>query len=297
MPFHFECPHCGKQTYVDDRYGGQSGPCSGCGNTVTVPLLGRGAGTSSPTATGSGAVVIVVVALGLIGLLFCGGLGWFWARAVGPAIPGPTATVAAMTPCTSNLKALALAMHSYHDTYGTFPPAYVADDEGIPMHSWRVLLLPHLGRQDLYDQYDFDEPWDGPNNSALISMIPVEYRCPDDMLGGYDQTSYAMIVGPGMFSEGRTATRMGDIQDGASNTLMLVEAHGAGIAWTEPRDLDAATLSFRLNTNEAGQLQGHGDHVKAALCDGSVRDLPNWTTPEDVRAMATIAGGEAVAIP
>src|SRR5271163_108233 len=42
------------------------------------------------------------------------------------------------------IKQIAVALHNYHDTYGSFPPAYVADETGKPMHSWRVLILPFL---------------------------------------------------------------------------------------------------------------------------------------------------------
>jgi len=38
-----------------------------------------------------------------------------------------------------NLQRLVIAMHLYHQDYGCFPPAYVADENGTPMHSWRVL--------------------------------------------------------------------------------------------------------------------------------------------------------------
>jgi Protein of unknown function (DUF1559) len=37
-----------------------------------------------------------------------------------------------------------LTVANYHDTYGRFPPAYIADHDGRPMHSWRVLILPLL---------------------------------------------------------------------------------------------------------------------------------------------------------
>ncbi|HZT80971.1 MAG TPA: DUF1559 domain-containing protein, partial [Gemmataceae bacterium] len=46
---------------------------------------------------------------------------------------------------TNNLKQLALALHSYHDTYGSFPPAAVYGPDGKPLLSWRVLILPFLG--------------------------------------------------------------------------------------------------------------------------------------------------------
>jgi len=39
-----------------------------------------------------------------------------------------------------------LALFNYHDDYGSYPPAYIADESGRPMHSWRVLILPYLGR-------------------------------------------------------------------------------------------------------------------------------------------------------
>src|SRR5262249_21734482 len=65
---------------------------------------------------------------------------------------------------TNNLKQIALAMHSYHDTMGRFPPAIVRDKEGKPLYSWRVLLLPYLEQQNLYNQFKLDEPWDSEHN-------------------------------------------------------------------------------------------------------------------------------------
>lgn len=40
MPIEFTCPHCGRRTSVQDQYIGQTGPCAGCGRTVTVLLPG-----------------------------------------------------------------------------------------------------------------------------------------------------------------------------------------------------------------------------------------------------------------
>jgi Domain of unknown function (DUF4190) len=36
MAIPFTCPHCGRQTNVAEEYIGQSGPCGGCGQTVTI---------------------------------------------------------------------------------------------------------------------------------------------------------------------------------------------------------------------------------------------------------------------
>ncbi len=107
--------------------------------------------------------------------------------------------------CKNNLKYIGLALWSYHKDHGSFPPAFIADETGKPMHSWRVLLLPYVGHSRLYSEYRFDEPWDGPHNSQLqdqlegrsiLSRCPEVYRCPEDGKAGVGRTSYVAIVGP-----------------------------------------------------------------------------------------------------
>ena len=82
------------------------------------------------------------------------------------------------TQCVHHLKQLGLALQAYHDKYGSLPPAYFPDKDGKPKYSWRVLILPMLGEQALYDAYDFDEPWNGPNNRKLASKMPAVFACP-----------------------------------------------------------------------------------------------------------------------
>ena len=36
MPIQFQCPHCGLELTVEDRFAGQTGPCRGCGQPVTI---------------------------------------------------------------------------------------------------------------------------------------------------------------------------------------------------------------------------------------------------------------------
>jgi hypothetical protein len=67
--------------------------------------------------------------------------------------------------CRGHLATLALAMHMYNETYGCLPPAYIEDSDGRRMHSWRILVL-EFWDPALYQAYDFNEPWDGPNNRS-----------------------------------------------------------------------------------------------------------------------------------
>jgi len=74
MSILFNCPHCGKQTNVPDEFAGRSGPCAGCGKTITIA---PGAGfVPMPPARSSGApiaIVIGIVFLGVLVVLLCGG--------------------------------------------------------------------------------------------------------------------------------------------------------------------------------------------------------------------------------
>lgn len=80
--------------------------------------------------------------------------------------------------CQANLRAIGLALQAYHADHGCYPPAYMADASGRPLHSWRVLILPYLGEPELFRAYRFDEPWDGPNNARLATWMPELYQCP-----------------------------------------------------------------------------------------------------------------------
>jgi hypothetical protein len=78
MPIPFTCPACGRSTQVDDRFAGQSGPCSGCGQPVTVPLADGNAplmaapATAAPMApaparSGMSSMSVVAIVLAILG--------------------------------------------------------------------------------------------------------------------------------------------------------------------------------------------------------------------------------------
>lgn len=145
--------------------------------------------------------------------------------------------------CRNNLRKISLAIIQYEVAHGTLPPAYIVDENCKPMHSWRVLILPYLDQQALYDQYDFNLPWDSPHNSRLATEMPEVFKCP--LSSSTVHTSYAVVNGPGLVFDGIHTTRSDDIikGDGAGTTLLVVECHAANIPWMEPRDVDAASWS------------------------------------------------------
>jgi len=198
--------------------------------------------------------------------------------------------------CPNNLKQIGTALCVYHEEYGCFPPAYVTDDAGRPMHSWRVLILPYVGEQDLYDAYHFDEPWNGPNNSKL-GKIPVQtFQCPSDGQNGRTTTNYVAVVGPDTPWPGRASTNLDeDFADGPENTLLVVEVTNSGISWIEPRDLHVTQMPPRINS-KAGQgiSSGHPGGANVSFADGSIRFLPDGLSPKTLRAMLTRTGAEKI---
>jgi len=205
--------------------------------------------------------------------------------------------------CRNNLKQIAIALHNYHDAHGSFPPAYIADEDGRPMHSWRVLILPYLDQKALYEEYDFDEPWDGPDNSRLAAVEGYLFQCPEEQLGMIPVTSYVAVAGPNSMWPGGNPTSFGDCADDPDNTLLVVEVANSGINWMEPRDLDISEITPQVNPkNGRGISSLHAGSksprkpcgAHAAFVDGSVRFLPENTRPEQLRAMLIRSDGEPV---
>ena len=197
--------------------------------------------------------------------------------------------------CSCNLCGLKLAIHNYHETYGVLPPAYVADANGRPMHSWRVLILPFLEQATFYKQYDFSEPWDGPNNIKLLDHMPNYYACPSRSSGPTNLTSYTVISGQGTMFPGSKSAKFADVTDGLANTLMVVEVADVKIPWTAPVDLDIGTMSLRVNDPiRPGISSPHPGGANTAFGDGKYVFLREDIPEETLRALITVAGGEAV---
>ncbi len=198
--------------------------------------------------------------------------------------------------CVNNLKQIGIALYNYHGSHKVFPPAYIADAQGKPMHSWRVVLLPYFeddSTRQLAEQYNFDEPWNSPHNRALAGAMPAVYRCPSDE-SNTTQANYAAVVGPQTGWPGTHGINARDVADGTSNTIAVVEVANAGIHWMEPRDLTFEQAAQGINPRGATACisSNHTDGANVLLFDASVHYLQNDIPPDLLRALLTANGGE-----
>jgi len=151
------------------------------------------------------------------------------------------------------------------------------------MHSWRALILEFVDR-DLFQLYDFSEPWDGPNNRKLAYRMPRPYSCPSDPDAATDGfTSYVVVVGHGaVFSPGQSAS-MQEVSDPA-NTILLVETAGTNIPWLEPKDLSLDDAALSVNDWSRPTIASR-DSLGAGVCLVDGRKLRWEILPQNVREM------------
>jgi prepilin-type processing-associated H-X9-DG protein len=203
--------------------------------------------------------------------------------------------------CFSNELNIAQALIIYGAMHGHFPPAYIADKDGRPLYSWRVLILPFLDNIDksfyknFQNNFYFDEAWDSPHNRQMLDSMktPDVYTCP--ATGNKHETNYVMIVGPGMLSDGPHSVSQWDISDGSAYTLMIVETCDSGIHWAEPRDITLENVvKHHENPNIPGVQSRHGGGANVSFCDGHQYWLRDDVDPKVLKALATIAGGEEI---
>jgi prepilin-type N-terminal cleavage/methylation domain-containing protein len=254
------------------------------------------------------------------------------------------------TSCRNHLKQIGLALLNYADSHDRFPPSSTSQiDFGVwspnprqyHLHSWASLILPQLELATLHGRIDFGVSSLEPVNLAVASeRIPV-YRCPS--YDGHDfseapayvelsptmairnyATLGATTVGnlwkePDGVIYARSATRMADIVDGTSNTLLVVETRESDAAawidggtaavvahpYSEENAPSYAVPPCALNVTPYFEGNGQGIdsvygpsslHAGGALHlagDGSVRFVANEIAPTAYDALVTRNGGEA----
>jgi prepilin-type N-terminal cleavage/methylation domain-containing protein len=160
--------------------------------------------------------------------------------------------------CQNHLRQIALAMHNYHDTHGSFPYGVNAGWG----HSWSAHLLPYVEQTAVADKIPWSEQgwWRGtdPRSRALQQLVRTRialFRCPsqgDPLTSDINQmtqryvTNYLACAGGdathdnlgargmdqsnGMFRaalfkrQPQPPTRLCEVADGTAHTLMVSES-------------------------------------------------------------------------
>jgi len=193
------------------------------------------------------------------------------------------------TQCLNQIRQVALAMINYENENRHFLPAYIADENGKPMHSWRVLLLPYLNQDELYQRYSMDEPWDGPNKSKLHDEIAHLYRCPKSDSRAHGSV-YALITGEGTAFDGDKTINYQDLSDGYANTILMVEIFDPDFHWMKPQDIPIE--QFLEST--AQQTANHSGNRNIATFGGATYSISTDTPKQALRKLVEIADGEVV---
>ncbi|HEY1190812.1 MAG TPA: DUF1559 domain-containing protein [Gemmata sp.] len=171
----------------------------------------------------------------------------------------------------NNLKQLALSGHNFHSANAKLPQA----DGQL---SWRVHMLPYLEQDQLFKQFNLNQPWDSATNKPLASRPIQTFMSPSEPTPGPD-TRYRVFVGPDtMFRPGKKSMTLVDVTDGTSNTFYIVEA-GDTVPWPQPKEL---TYSRTAPVPALGHPHRNGFNV--AFMDGSVRFIKKGASESALRA-------------
>ena len=216
-----------------------------------------------------------------------------------------------------HLDQLVKALYAFKSRHNKLPTAVFKHPESGTLRSWRVEFLPHLGLEDLYQQYRLDEPWDSDANQRVLAQMPEAFRS-RGWTSGETKTSFMLPVGEGTLFDPTMQPPLVKLvgKDGLASTIMLLESPTISIPWTKPQDLalDLAVSpgplqSVGSGTNErqvpskyelladtAGlDLGGLSGQQFAAACPAGKAFFLNRVSEMTLRRLFCCADGERVA--
>lgn len=209
------------------------------------------------------------------------------------------------TQCKNNLKQLGLALHNYHDTFNTFPPAHIRTQADMPgtgaITGWRgysvhSMLLPYIEQAPLYAQMNFNNFFDNATNTNSRRTRLAAYLCPSDTpfpasadrgnnsYPGSMGASLGQYVSPiglrnGLFNFD-VDVKMRDVLDGTANTIAFSE-HLIGDndnTTYRPGDVVRAIAWTGTNSNKptAAELETYGTACNAGRANHHSHGGREW---------------------
>ncbi len=201
--------------------------------------------------------------------------------------------------CKNNLKQIGLALHNYESSFTRFPPSMAINPMVTTNASWSVhgRIAPYLDQAALFNQIDLQKSWSDPVNASVVSgfRVPV-YVCPSDAKSDFARstsgvnlysTNYGVNLGSWFYYDPTTgrggdglfypnsSTRIGDITDGASNTLLASEVK-SWQAYTRNAPPPSTAIPQSLAEVVAAVDVGLKDRIQPASKDGTAHtEWPN----------------------
>ena len=261
--------------------------------------------------------------------------------------------------CLNNLKQLGLALQTYADSQHRLPSASTspvdagvwdyAGNPAVHLHSWASLILPFLEDSSLHGIIDYHVSSLDPANRTTAAKVLSIYRCPS--FDGFDYSQEAKYLaiadnfairnyvaigatdigklwGPGPDGKRRpdgtiyfqSETRLKDVTDGLSNTVVIAETREQNAAvWIDGTGAAAVGRRFAVDnvpsyggnelslnyepyyqwgdsTDSIDSLYGpssmHPGLVGHLFADGSARFIADSIDRAVYDALVTRAGGE-----
>ncbi|MDR2644031.1 MAG: DUF1559 domain-containing protein [Planctomycetaceae bacterium] len=114
-------------------------------------------------------------------------------------------------------------------------PQPIRDSDGKALLSWRVAILPLIGQQELYNNFNLKEPWDSPTNLKLVEKIPVIFLPVDGNIAkGKTQIQRFSSNETPLADANLTLSKVKQ----PLNTVLLIQTSAEhAIEWTKPDEL------------------------------------------------------------
>lgn len=243
------------------------------------------------------AALIVSILLMFISGLASAGIahqaGWLLSSGQ-PWTTGGTSIAAERSQSVNNLKQAGFALHNYHEATGSLPPGGAFDQAGRAYHSWQALILSMTEEKALYNQINFDVPWnDGRNRTAIRTQVNM-YLNPGQHSGRADgaQPALSHYAGNALVLGGNLPRTFREVSDGQEQTIMAGEVAAGFKPWGNPVNWRDPSQGINRVPEGFGSPFRYG--VNFLFVDGSVRFLKNSVSPPTMKALATPNGGETV---
>ncbi len=184
-------------------------------------------------------------------------------------------------------RTIVLALHNHEMALKTaFPARDIMDEEGNPLLSWRVKILPYMGDSEtkLFEKFELDEPWDSDHNIKLLAEMPRVYQT-DPALTAEGKTVWTIPTGEHFIGNCKSAR---EVLDGTSNTIMVLgTAPESAMNWTQPTDLEPDVSDLKRGIFSESQAT-----LVIGRADGSTDSYPDSMAEGMLMALLTYAGGD-----